>query len=359
MNIIKNLGYIKQLISVSLFILMFVLTGCEHRPLVELTNRRYIRIYLDEHIRNVSYGFYDETKKKPEYKTPKVLRVTLSNTTTGEVMGEDYLQESGTDERGNYIHGYVNVPPGTYNLLAYNFDTESTHVKYQNDYERMEVYTNPVSEELRNRLQSVRSVEESRAEVVRYEPDHFFVTTIDDVTLETVAGNDTIWAGHREHPVAESVVKTYYMQVNVKGVEHVRSAVALITGMAGSVTLHNRAMVTENPSTIYFNLRNGRAASKGGEEITTIGYSTFNTFGKLPEVEGYIEITFEFHTTDDRVQTETIRVTDMFETEQVKEKQWIIIDKVIEIVPPEGAETGGGMSPGVSQWEQIEGSITI
>jgi hypothetical protein len=93
--------------------------------------------------------------------------------------------------------------------------------------------------------------------------------------------------------------------------------------------------------------------------MATIGYSTFNTFGKLPDVEGYIEITFEFHTTDDRVQTEVIRVTDMFETEQVKEKQWIIIDKVIEIIPPVGGETGGGMTPGVGQWEQIEGSITI
>ena len=335
-------------------------TGCEHRPLIELTDSHYIRIYLDEHIRNVSYGFYDETHKKPEYKTPQSMRVTLSDPETGKVYGENYLHEGGTDERGNYIHGYINARPGTYNLLAYNFDTESTHVKYQDDYERMEVYTNPVSDELRSRLQTVRSVESSRAEVVRYEPDHFFVTTIDGVTLETVPeGRDTIWAGNREHPVAETVVKTYYMQVNVKGVEHVRSAVALITGMAGSVTLHNRSMVSENPSTIYFNLQNGRAASKGGEGLTTIGYGTFNTFGKLPEVEGYIEITFEFHTTDNKVQTETIRVTDMFETEQVKEKQWIIIDKVIEIVPPEGAETGGGMSPGVSQWEQIEGSIKI
>ena len=339
------------------FISLFA--GCEHRPLLELSDMHYIRIYLDEHIRNVSYGFYDETKEKPAYKTPRVMRVTLSDPTTGKVHGEQYLYESGTDERGNYIHGYIQARPGTYNLLAYNFDTESTHVKYQNDYERMEVYTNPVSEEVRGRLQSVRSVESSRAEVVRYDPDHFFVTTIDDVTLETVAGRDTIWAGKQEHPVAETVVKTYYMQVNVKGVEYVRSATALITGMAGSVTLYNREMVSDNPSTIYFNLQNGRAVSKGTNEMTTVGYGTFNTFGKLPDVEGYIEITFEFHTTNNEVQTETIRVTDMFETEQVKENQWIIIDKVIEIVPPEGGETGGGMTPGISQWQQIEGEITI
>ena len=361
LNVVKNLsGSAAFQRMVVLCSFLCLLAGCEHRPLLDPNNKHYIRIYLDEHIRNVSFGFYDETHKKPDYKTPSVMRVTLSDTQTGEVMSENFLYEKGIDEKGTYIHGYVQAAPGTYNVLAYNFDTESTHVKHQNDYERMEVYTNPVNEEVRNRLQYVRSVAESRAEVVRYEPDHFFVTTIDDVTLETVNRSDTIWAGKpQEHPVAETVVKTYYMQVNVKGVEHVRSAVALITGMAGSVTLHNRAMVSDNPSTIYFNLQNGRAASKGSEEMTTIGYGTFNTFGKLPEVEGYIEITFEFHTTDNKVQTETIRVTDMFETEQVKEKQWIIIDKVIEIVPPVGGEISGGMNPGVGEWQQIEGQITI
>jgi hypothetical protein len=82
----------------------------------------------------------------------------------------------------------------------------------------------------------------------------------------------------------------------------------------------------------------------------------------LPDVEGYIEISFEFKTIYNTVQTETFRVTDLFETPLVKNNQWIIIDKVIEIVPPEGGEddvTGGGLSPGVSDWEQIEGSITI
>ena len=355
LSVAKNLGNIKWVLC----IFMLALTACEHRPLLELSDKHYIRIYLDEHLRNVNYGFYDETKEKPEYKTPKAMRVTLCDPETGKVHGEEYLQGNGSDERGNYIDGYIHARPGTYNLLAYNFDTESTHVKHPDDYTKMEVYTNPVSDELRNRLQSVRSVEESRTEVVRYEPDHFFVTNMESIQLETVAGGDTIWAKGHEHLVAESVVKTYYMQVNVKGVEYVRSAVALITGMAGSVTLHNRAMVTDNPSTIYFNLQNGRAASKGAEEGMTIGYGTFNTFGKLPDVEGYIEITFEFHTVDNQVQTETIRVTDMFETEQVRDKQWIIIDKVIEIVPPVGGEGGGGMSPGVGEWEQIEGEITI
>ena len=44
-----------------LFLIVF--GGCEHRELVEPTEKHYVRVYLDEHIRNVHYGFYDETKK--------------------------------------------------------------------------------------------------------------------------------------------------------------------------------------------------------------------------------------------------------------------------------------------------------
>jgi len=91
-----------------------------------------------------------------------------------------------------------------------------------------------------------------------------------------------------------------------------------------------------------------------------VAYATFNTFGKLPDVEGYIYITFEFNTTWGTVQTETIRVTDMFETPVVRDKQWIIIDKMIEIKPPGDDEgTNGATDPGVNQWQEIQGDITI
>ena len=59
-------------ISSMIFILFLLFTSCEHRPLVEQNNMHYVRIYLDEKLRNVNFGFYDETKKKPEYSTPQI-----------------------------------------------------------------------------------------------------------------------------------------------------------------------------------------------------------------------------------------------------------------------------------------------
>lgn len=346
-----------QIVQCTLFFVL-LLTSCEHRELTDITNEHYVRIYLDEHLRNVTYGFYDETKEKPKYKSPQTVRVTLSDPVTGKVVSQRYLHDSGTDEKGYYLHGYIPAAPGEYNLLAYNFDTESTHINHEASYPDMEVYTNVIDESLSSRLESVRTGV-TRYGDIRYEPDHMFVCSEKNVRLASaVEGGDTLHTSTGSHPLAGSVTKTYYMQVNVKGVEYVRSAVALITGMSGSVRMHDRSLVPEMESSIYFNLQNGINKSRTGDEKMAVAYASFNTFGKLPDVEGYIEITFEFNTIYGTTQTETIRVTDMFETEQVREQQWIIIDKVIEIIPPEDVSTGG-MTPGVNQWEEIQGGITI
>ena len=182
--------------------------------------------------------------------------------------------------------------------------------------------------------------------------------TVENLRIGDTPQVDTLFTPEGKWPVAESVTKTYYMQVNVKGVEYVRSAVALITGMSGSVRLHDRSMVPEMESSIYFNLQNGINKSRTGDEKMAVAYASFNTFGKLKDVEGFIEVAFEFNTVFETTQVETIRLTDMFETPQVKNEQWIIIDKVIEIVPPEGASTGG-LNPGLSDWDEIEGETTI
>ena len=194
------------------------------------------------------------------------------------------------------------------------------------------------------------------------QPEHLFVATVEDIEINTPEYcdvPDTIKTVEGTHPTAESIVKTYYLQFNIRGVEHVRSAVALISGMAGSKRLYNGEMVEEDVASIFFSLNNGKDKSRTNDDGIAVAYATFNTFGKLPKTEGYLDVTFEFNTIYNTVQTEKFHITDVFETELAKKKQWIIIDQVVDIIPPEGAETGGGMSPGVNDWVQVEGSITI
>lgn len=339
---------------------LILCTGCEHRPLEmrQYEENIFVRIYYDENIRNVSFGFYDESKKKPEYSSPKMMRVAFFDNVSDKLVSERYLYDCGRDERGYYIQGKMNVPNGKYNMLAYNFDTNEIETRNNYSYRTISAYTNALSESEANRFFSSRG--DDATNICR-QPDHLFVAKVEEINIDKpiyYEAPDTIKNNTGTYPVAETIVKTYYLQFNIKGVEHVRSAVALISGMAGSKNMHSNEMIEDDVASIYFNLNNGKDKARTSDDIA-VAYASFNTFGKLPHTEGYLDVTFEFKTIYNTVQTETFRITDIFETEMAKENQWIIIDKVIEIIPPEDADTSGGMAPGVTDWEQIEGSITI
>lgn len=339
---------------------IFLCTGCEHRPLEmrQYEENIFVRVYYDENIRNVSFGFYDESKKKPEYSSPKMMRVAFFDNVSDKLVSERYLYDCGRDERGYYIQGKMNVPNGKYNMLAYNFDTKEIETRNNYSYYAMSAYTNALSESEANRFFSSRG--DDATNIFR-QPDHLFVAKVEEINIDKPTyyeAPDSIKNNTGTFPVAETIVKTYYLQFNIKGVEHVRSAVALISGMASSKNMHSNEMVKDDVASIYFNLNNGKDKARTSDDIA-VAYASFNTFGKLPHTEGYLDVTFEFKTIYNTVQTETFRITDIFETEMAKENQWIIIDKVVEIIPPEGSDTSGGMSPGVTDWEQIEGSITI
>ena len=353
------------LLIIRLLLLMSVcvLTSCEHRPLedpIDFSKGRFLRVYFNEHIRNVSFGFYDASKQPSNYQSPVLLRVVCADPLSGEVVTERYLSDYGRDEKGYYIQGNISAPEGAYKLMAYTCDVEHVNFLYEYSFHSLMAYSVELSSSEANRVFPTRDENVLINEPIHHQPGHLFVANVNNVYFGPEVLSDTIFTEAKSHPVAETIVKTYYMQVNVKGVEYVRSAVALITGMSGGKRIYNNEMLTDEPVSIFFSLNNGLDKARTDKE-TRVAYATFNTFGKLPDVEGYIEISFEFKTIYNTVQTETFRVTDLFETPMVRDNQWIIIDKVIEIVPPEGEEdvTGGGLSPGVSDWEQIEGSITI
>ena len=86
-------------------------TSCEHRPLSDPNNAHYIRIYLDEQIKNVTCDFYDPALEHPEYTRPKVLRVAVFDPATDKLVAERYLQNQGSDERGTISTDILAFPP--------------------------------------------------------------------------------------------------------------------------------------------------------------------------------------------------------------------------------------------------------
>ena len=336
--------------------------ACDFRPLVEPGNTHYVRVYLDEHILNTTEGFYNPEHAKPEYKRPEIMRVTLGDRSTGRVVAERYLRNHGDDARGHYYDGYIICEPGEWSLLAWNFDTEATQVSDPSDQHLAKAYTNRIASHLMAGIASrlsknnggTKTDETSTPEKIVYEPDHLFVARDRNVSIPYSTAIDTLRTPDGEYFTASTIVEAWYIQVNVKGLEYVSSAIGLITGLAGSKTLFDAEPDCEDPVTDYFEMNAGKVP-EGSD--TGVLYTTFYTFGKIPGIESGFEVTFDFQTNYGKPYSATFDITDEFKTENAMKHRWIILDKTIEI--PKGSTGGGGFSPGVDDWGDINTDLII
>lgn len=336
----------------------FSLLSCEHRPLETPVNTRYIRVYIDEDIKNVTCGFYNEAYERPEYIRPRALRVVAADPNTGKVVSERYIQEQGTDEHGYYIHGYMNVPPGTYNMLIYSHGSAYTMISNPYDYYAMTAYTSAVSEYYYQYIPSMNQTKGS--EGIRQQPDHVFHEVVEGITVHASPAVDTLRHSDGSYFRAHSLVKSYYMQLKVKGIEWATSAVSLLNGMAGSSLMHKHEglVETDNINVLFSMKQASRQRNSDDGNSSAVLYTTFHTFGKLPKQANMLTVSFEFMKRDGTSQVEEIDVTDMFATPMVRDNQWILIEKEIELLPPING-SGGGMTPGVDDWNDVEAGIIL
>lgn len=341
-------------------VLTVLVGACDFRPLVEPGNTHYVRVYIDEHILNTTEGFYNLDHVKPEYKRPEIMRVTLGDKSTGRVVAERYLRNHGDDDHGHYYDGYIICDPGEWSLLAWNFDTEATQVSDPTDQQLAKAYTNKIASHLMagiaSRLDKNKgdTKTESTPEKIVYEPDHLFVSRDRDVSVPFSTAIDTLRTRNGEYFTASTIVETWYIQVNVKGLKYVSSALGLITGLGGSKKLFDAELDSEDPVTDYFEMTAGKVPD--GSD-TGVLYATFYTFGKIPGIESGFEVTFDFQTDYGKPYSVTFDITDEFKTENALKHRWIILDKTIEI--PKGSTGGGGFAPGVNEWGDINTDIII
>lgn len=361
----------KRLTLLSLLCLM-LFTSCEHKDLCYDHHHfvHYVRVYINEQIPNVTMGFYNSEYTRPHYAQPVVMRLVLADPITGRTVTERFLRNKGQDARGTYFDGYINADPGKYKLLAYNFDTETTLVAGEGLWGTSIAYTNEIVAHLYSRIYSranAATKDDGTRERIVYEPDHFFVTDFGEIDIPIQEPNqpaDTLYTPDGDHFIANSLVKSYFLQVNVEGLEYASSSLGLLTGMSGSSWIASRTMKLDDDVTVYFELhpgKNGSAAGmKRGKNQSAILYTTFSTFGKLPEEINNLEMTFDFMTTYGKPYSETIDITPVFSTPEAREKQWLLLDHTIRIPePPPSEGGGGGFSPGVGEWKDVETDIII
>lgn len=359
----------RKTLRITALLLLLTLSACERRPLLDLQDTHYIRIYIDEEIPNVTTGFYDPNNVRPAYTSPGIMRVTLADRESGNIVSERFLRNMGEDERGKYYDGYIVATPGRYSLMAYNFDMETTQISDINNYYKAKAYTNEIAAHLKAKIPS--RTEGSKAQKapgydkVVYDPDHLFRVSHLDVVVPYVDYIDTLRTVDGGWFRAESDVHSYYLQVKVKGLEFATSSVGLLTGLSGSSWVKDGAMDVEDPVTVYFDLHPGHGSagikqlsSSGAPSSESVIYTTFNTFGKIPNLENELEITFDFLTVYGKPYSETLNITDVFATPEARNNRWLLIDHCIEIPEPPKVG-GGGFDPGLDDWEDIESDIEI
>lgn len=263
--------------------------------------------------------------------------------------------------------GYISPEPGTYDILVYNFETESTILRGEDDFLKAEAYTNEISPYLKGQIRplleqrrklrqerlAASSVSETAAtddeERVVYEPDHLFVGRVKGQDIPRLLLEE----GDREIVIevdATSIVETWKIEIRgVQGAEYISSISAIISGQAASTYLYSGEDSDESVS-VYFTMQTNRARTS--DEGMIMG--SFNTFGKKPGVES--ELSLDVSITDSGGNTYNLHY-DITSDFQDNPERVIVVEDDISIDPPSSG--GGGFDPSVEDWDDVTSDIEL
>lgn len=334
------------------FVALATLWSCERRELEYGSVSVNLRLKINLNVR-VNGKF----ENLPE---PEMMRVMFFDPATYELITESYMPAKG---------GRINLPPGKYKFIGYNFDTEATLLRNDRNYYSIEAYTNEVSTALRNSMlnairygRSATKADEEEDKVwdialqrlqetpIIYEPDHLFVSH-QDVEVYNTQEDQTIEAD------AETIIETWKISVRIKNEQYMASARALLTGQIASnfIGFPKEEGKTDTDVTLMFDMK---AATDEENNDTIIG--TFNTFGKNPSVESRLWLTIIIKTVGGDTVEWHRDITDEFFMDDAINDQSIYIEEEIDIPEPKpGTGGNGGFQPGVDEWDEENVPINI
>ena len=328
--------------TVAVLCAVFIATSCHRRPLDEPDYRTSVRVAVNtDGIRNVTCDIYND--RIPVQKIePEVMHVIFFDAATGKYVTEDFLQNVSTAADGRrVVSGEVYLGPGSYRMLAYDFGTEETKIRDYHDYAKACAFTDPAPSNVLTRF-STKGGEEPN---ILMEPEHLEVASRE---LEVIPYHDDPWTISAD---AHSVVESWYVQVRVDGIEWVNSAQAVLSGMAGASLIATDTKVNEPEASVWFTLKK---SEDNGEAVVC---AVFNTFGRIPNASGNLQITFDVSTVDKKTIRKTFDITDLFQTENALRHNWLLIDETIKVEPPKSS--GGAFDPKIDDWDEEHRDIDI
>ena len=246
-----------------------VCASCERRPLTDQSYNVWIDLEIEDEITNYELESLPETMVVSFYDPESGQRVNSNNY---------YIGSDG---------GYVNIPPGNYDIVVYNAARETTNIDAEyGAHDELMAYTDEISDfemnQMADFLKARATLHATKAEEdgtlpdeldypIVQTPDHLFVGRCESHAVPVQTDESQV---HVIPMRAETVVKTYTVDVRVlQGAEYISSVDALLSGMVYSNYIsHN--VLSDKPVTIKFSL----AVSDDKTFLT----GSFETFGKMP-----------------------------------------------------------------------------
>ena len=332
---------------------MGALTACHRRPLSDPNGPTEVRVTLNtEGIANITDHIYNPLITPPSI-TSDMVRLLMYTPSGTELHSQVFLSEKSLDVQGKEVlsRRFI-LAPGDYRLLGYNFDVTNTLLRNENAYHSIYAYTEEIARSLYQRVG--RSA--TASDKIYYEPDHLFVARQELLTVVPHSVTEVV------EMEAETVVDTYYIQIPIKGSEHLASKAAGIAVLSG-LSQGNRIGANERDETetaaIYFEMERSRDEHIEGDNKEVL-CAVFNTFGRVPEVESELHVTLSVLGRDGTKYEKEVDMTPIFASEDARERHWLLIDEEWVITPPiTEDDESGGFRPEVDDWDDVEEVIPI
>ena len=318
--------------------------GCVRRPLYDLENAHYVRVYINDRIPNITVGTEGVKPGDVEFDAPDAFKVVLYDTESGEAVSDAIVSNPGSDERGDFVDGYIGADPGVYDLVVYEVGSSVVDVVGEEDFSEINAGTGPISGHQEGYVPSLG--DEFGPDRIVESPEHFFHTVVEEVVIEPSTYIDTLKGADGGPLEAETVVKSYYVEVEIEGAEWVSGAAGVLEGAGGNVNLGGESgRVSRDSSGVFFEV--------SYDKEDDVVYAFVNTFEKLEEVDGGLVLNLEFIKIDGTSQVVRLEIDDKIKGDDANR---IVVDHKIVVNPPKNQ---GGMTPGVGGWKDNETDLPM
>ena len=304
-------------------LLCITFASCQRRPLTTADFMVILNIEIEKDIVNYEVE-----------KDPSLMRCIFYDSQSGAFVTQAFLPPTG---------GQVSlIPSREYDVLVYNFDTESTWLEDENWFHKIYASTSLIPDSFRTKLRS-RATKGDEEDIV-YDPDHLFVGRLNDVYIPARSVDAP--------PVVldvrcETVVESWILEVKtITGKKNIGTTAAVVTGLAESNRIGPNERSEEFVS-VYFDNQviddNGLLTAK------------FNTFGWNKDILEPQILSLVFTDVAGKGHVYNIDVSDQFPDNK---EQIIRVEMEIDIPEP---MTGGdgGFVPKVDEWDEINTDIII